>query len=45
MNRAEFGVLVTCLQGDLRWSQAELAERAEPGLPALNEIESAGART
>lgn len=39
-NRTEFGVLVACLREDLRWSQAELAERAELGLAALNGIEA-----
>ena len=45
MNHREFGELVASLRDDLRWSQAELAERAEVGLAAIHEIESGRRKT
>jgi len=40
VNHVEFGALVTCLREDLRWTQAELAGRAELELALVNEVEA-----
>ena len=39
MNHLEFGVLVASLREDMRWTQAELAERSELSLAIVNGIE------
>jgi transcriptional regulator with XRE-family HTH domain len=39
MNHQEFGALVKSLRDDIRWSQAELAERCEVRQPLIDRIE------
>ncbi|MGE5252061.1 MAG: helix-turn-helix domain-containing protein [Bacteroidota bacterium] len=40
MNRSQFGALVSSLREDIRWTQAELAEKSEVPLGLIKEIEA-----
>jgi transcriptional regulator with XRE-family HTH domain len=40
MNHVEFGALVSSLREDIRWTQAELADRSGLGLALIHQVES-----
>jgi transcriptional regulator with XRE-family HTH domain len=45
MNRLEFGMLVASLREDLRWTQAELAEKSHLDVSVISNIERGARRT